>query len=190
MSNFPITSDTDKSIERASKILAGVKNGAFKAVYWSMKRAGESTKTQAGRYASAQYYINKSKFMDNTRMKTKSQYSQGSGYVNITYAGYVLSILDFHTRFSKHGGITSVQVMRGGSKGKIDKAFVANIWGHTGAYERTTPKRFPLEEKYGPSTAHMMQNPYVIEEMDKNIHEVFERRIDHEITRILNGWGG
>lgn len=50
--------------------------------------------------------------------------------------------------------------------------------------------RFPVEQKFGPSTGHMMQNEQVIENMEKTILETYETRIEHEILRVLNGWGG
>lgn len=46
-----------------------------------------------------------------------------------------------------------------------------------------------MEGKYGPSTAHMMQNEKVTEEMVKTMEETYDKRIEHEITRILSGYG-
>ena len=72
----------------------------------------------------------------------------------------------------------------------LDHAFVANIYGSTGVFERVGAPRFPVEQKYGPSTGHMMQNEQVVEKMDKTIRTTFDSRIEHEILRVLNGWGG
>lgn len=35
----------------------------------------------------------------------------------------------------------------------------------------------------------MMRNEEVIEKMDETIRETYETRIEHEILRVLNGWG-
>ena len=35
----------------------------------------------------------------------------------------------------------------------------------------------------------MMRNEAVIESMDETVRDVFNRRIEHEILRVLNGWG-
>ena len=35
-----------------------------------------------------------------------------------------------------------------------------------------------------------MRNEDVIEQMDETVRETFERRAEHEILRVLNGWGG
>jgi len=72
----------------------------------------------------------------------------------------------------------------------LEHAFVANIYGHVAVFERVGAPRFPVEQKYGPSTGHMMQNERVIEQMDTTIRQTYEARIEHEVLRVLNGWGG
>lgn len=47
-----------------------------------------------------------------------------------------------------------------------------------------------MEQKFGPSTGHMMRNEEVIEKMDETIRDTYEKRVEHEILRVLNGWGG
>lgn len=80
------------------------------------------------------------------------------------------------------------QVKRSGGGGTLRHVFTANIGGRLGAYERLTSKRFPVEGKFGPSTAHMMQNENVTKGMVETIEETYEKRIEHEITRILSGY--
>ena len=51
-------------------------------------------------------------------------------------------------------------------------------------------KRFPVEELYGPATPQMMySNEEVMDEIEDKMAETYEKRIDHEILRVLNGWG-
>ena len=57
-------------------------------------------------------------------------------------------------------------------------------------FERVGSPRFPVEQKFGPSTGHMMRNEEVIEKMDETIRDTYEKRVEHEILRVLNGWGG
>ena len=87
-------------------------------------------------------------------------------------------------------GSVRTQVKRNGGAQLLEHVFVAKIGGHTSTYERIGKARFPLEQKYGPSTGHMMRNEDVIERMDETVRETFERRAEHEILRVLNGWGG
>ena len=177
------------SLDRASKILAGVQGGAWKAVHGAMKRAGDTAKTKAGQFAAEEYTINKGDFARNVTVSTSLKGDSG-GIVSmdIKYAGHVLPLLTFNTRFSRDGHITT-QVKRNGGSETLQRAFAERVFGPIGVFERKGASRFPVEQKYGPSTAHMMMNERVIEKMDETIRETFERRIEHEITRILNGWG-
>lgn len=188
MSTVVITEVGSNTLERASKILAGIPGGVQKAAWNAMRRAGQQAKTKAGQFATAEYTISKGDFMRN--VTNKIQMSGGGGgvaSVRILYAGSVLPLLTFNTKYSKSGAV-STQVKRSGSASVLQHAFVAPVFGNTAVFERLGKSRFPVEQKYGPSTAHMMQNEKVIEQMDKTINEAFETRLDHEITRLLNGW--
>lgn len=109
--------------------------------------------------------------------------------MSITYAGNVLPLLTFNTKFSRNG-LIQTQVKREGATAVLEHAFAARVFGPIGVFERVTEKRFPIEQKFGPSTAHMMSSEQVVEKMDATVRETFERRLEHEITRVLNGWGG
>ncbi len=180
----------NNSLERVNKLLAGIPGGVYKATYASIKRAGDTAKTRAGQFAAAEYTINKGDFMRN--VNTKSHISSQSGDVvsmNISYAGHVLPLLTFNTKYSRDG-MVQTQVKRNGGASTLERAFVANIYGHVAVFERVGAPRFPVEKKFGPSTGHMMQNDQVSEKMDATIRETYETRIEHEILRVLNGWGG
>lgn len=190
MSYIRIEEIGGRSLERANKILAGIPDGAIKAAHSALKRAGDTAKTKAGQFASAEYTISKGTFMGN--VKSKSHISGSTGGVvsmSISYVGSVLSLLTFNTRYSRDGRIQT-QVKRNGGAATLQHTFVASIYGPVAAYERIGAPRFPVEQKYGPSTAHMIQNDRVIEQMDESIRETYEARMEYEISRVLNGWGG
>ena len=47
-----------------------------------------------------------------------------------------------------------------------------------------------MKELFGPATPQMMySNEAVTDEMEDKMVETYEKRIDHEILRVLNGWG-
>ena len=178
------------SLDRINKLLAGVPGGVWKATYSAMKRAGETAKTRAGQFAAAEYTINNGTFMRNVTQKTRI--TGGAGGVvdmSIGFAGTVLPLLSFNTKFS-NSGLVQTQVKRNGGAATLERAFVANIFGSTAVFERVGAPRFPVEQKYGPSTGHMMQNEQVVEKMDETIRATFDSRVEHEILRVLNGWGG
>lgn len=178
-----------ESLQRINNVLAGFGNGemAFKAARSALARSAATAKTKAGQFAAAHYTINKGTFMGNTRVRTRlGGDSAGVTSVNITFAGAVLPLITFSTRFSK-GGL-SVTVKKG-QGGNLVNAFIIQRRNNN-IFERLGDERYPVEKKYGPSTAHMMQNDQVVEQMEKTIYDTFEKRFEHEITRVLNGWGG
>lgn len=179
-----------KGLDRANKMLAGIPGGIWKAASSAMKRAGETAKTKAGQFAAAEYAINKATFMQNVSQKSKIDGdSSGVASMSIRFAGTVIPLIAFNTKFSKSGAVQT-QVKRNGGAATLQHAFVAQIFGSTGVFERVGAPRFPVEQKYGPSTGHMMQNEKVVEQMDETIRSTFDKRIEHEILRVLNGWGG
>lgn len=56
--------------------------------------------------------------------------------------------------------------------------------------ERDGSKRLPISEFMGPSTAQMAGNSIVLADVEEKAQEVINKRVEHEITRILNGYGG
>jgi len=175
--------DVNLGLERIRKILSAIPSEIPKALYHALKRAGEAAKTKAGQFASAEYTIGAGTF--SARTKQSTMVSQTS--MTITYRGSVLPLLTFSTQVSdravKHA---LVRYDKGG--GPLHHVFTANIGGRFGAYERKTSKRFPVEGKFGPSTAHMMRHEKVVEKMQKTMQETYDQRIEHEIMRILSSF--
>ena len=180
--------DTGLQLERVNKLLAGIGNGSgiYRAVSAALKRAAQSARTKAGQYTSAEYTINQGQFKSHVRDKVYIEGGSGGvASVKIVFAGSVIPLIEFNTKFSKTGGVATA-VKRGGG-GVLEHAFVANVH-RIGVYERITSSRLPIEQKYGPSAAHMMENENVEQKMEQQVVTVFNERIEHEITRVLNGW--
>lgn len=190
MSEVYIKEDAGLHLDRANKLLAGIGNGSgvFQAVHAAMKRAAQSAKSKAGSFASSRYYISaggfKSHVVDKITMEGGSS-SGGVTGVRLTFAGSVIRLIEFQTKFSKDGGV-AVAVKKGDG-GVLQHAFIANT-GMLGVYERVGSSRLPIEQKYGPSAAHMMEDEEVTKKMENEIVDTFNTRIEHEIDRILNGW--
>lgn len=178
------------SLERVNKLLHNIPGGVYKAAFSALRRAGDTAKTRAGQFAAAEYTINKGEFM--RRVHSKTHITGGAGGVmgmSISFSGTVLPLLTFNTTYSRDGTVQT-QVKRNGGAATFQHAFVARIFGPTAVFERVGSPRFPVEQKFGPSTGHMMRNEEVIEKMDETIRDTYEKRVEHEILRVLNGWGG
>ena len=138
MSEVHVTDTGGMNLERVNKLLAGLGNGSaiHKAVYNALRRAADSGKTQAGRFAAEQYTISKGQFMAHVRAKTIQHGGHmGVDSVQILFAGQVIPLIEFRTRFSKDGGV-SASVKKGGG-GVLSHAFIANIGGIS-VFERIT----------------------------------------------------
>ena len=174
MSFIRVNEVGDDSLERVNKLLHNVPGGVYKAAFSALKRAGDTAKTRAGQFAAAEYTINKGDFMRNVH--SKSHITGGAGGVmgmSISFSGTVLPLLTFNTTYSRDGTVQT-QVKRNGGAATLQHAFVAKIFGPTAVFERVGAPRFPVEQKFGPSTGHMMRNEEVIAKMDETIRDTYE----------------
>ena len=175
-------------LDRVNAVLRGIGNGsgAIRAVASAMKRAADSGKTQAGRYAAETYRISKGAFMARCSISSRvSGGSAGASSVEVVFAGSVIPLIQFgNTKGGPQGGVT---VGPKGASASLRSAFINAVYGQRGVWERVGIKRFPVEQKYGPSTGHMMQDEGVSEKLTEHMIDVFDKRIEVEISRILNG---
>lgn len=187
--SYAVVTISEDGIARANKLLAAVKGGAYRAQHNALKRAAEKAETDAGRFAAEKYAITKRSFMQHTQSRVKLEGAGGSVVkASISFVGAVIPLLEFHTRWTRGARLSTVVKLGGG--GDINRAWIASVFGPAAVFERVGNERFPIEQKYGPSTAHMMQEETVISRMDEVIADTFEQRLEHEIYRLLNGFGG
>jgi len=188
MSMIKVESVGQNTLDRVNKILGSIGNGgaAIRAVYQAAKRAGERGRTEASRFAGAEYTIGSGGFLSHCKIKTNvGGGGGGASSVSIVFAGQVIPLIEFSTHWSKGGGLTTT--VKAGSTATLVHAFAAPVYGSTQAHEHKNGTTGGVETLYGPSTGQMMQNEKIITQMDKVISETFEQRIDHEISRILAG---
>ena len=192
MSEVFIREEAGLHLDRAVKILSGTGHYGWRnlnrVLRSAAERAAKSGETQAGRFASQRYMISQSGFKSHVHTKAVvrgGKINGGDVSVEISFAGSVIPLISFSTKFSRNGGIQTT-VKRGGG-GTLSHAFIPENM-KLGVYERLTTARFPVEQKYGPSAAHMMMEPEVVQNMEKHMVGVFNQRMEHEITRVLNGW--
>lgn len=190
MSEVYIREESGLKLDRANKLLAGIGNtsGVFHAVAAALKRASQSAKAKAGTFASQRYYITAGGFKSHVKDKMTLEggaHAGGVTGVKLVFAGSVIRLIEFNTKFSKDGGV-AVSVKKGGG-GVISGGFIPENM-RLGVFERVGSSRLPIEEKFGPSAAHMMMDEEVTRNMENQIVSVFNDRIEHEIDRVLNGW--
>lgn len=180
----------EESLKRAQKLLAGINGGWQKAVGSALSRAANSGKTVAKTAVSKEYTISSGEFLHQTRNTNHYvRETDGSVSVQFGFRGNVIPLTKFQTRVTP-SGLISTQVKRSDPAEILDRAFQAKMGQHTGIYERIGVDRFPVRELYGPATPQMMySNEDVLDQIEDKMLETYDKRIDHEILRLLNGWG-
>ena len=185
-----IVDEVEDSLDKATRLLAGINGGVYKAVGSALSRAAATGKTAAKQPVTKEYTISQSEFLARTR-NINHFVRESSGGISVVFGfrGNVIPLMKFNTRVNGSGQIVT-QVKRSGSAETLNRAFSAQMGGHKDIYERVGVKRFPVEELYGPATPQMMySNEEVTDEIERKVADTYEKRIDHEILRILNGWG-
>lgn len=180
---------TAESLDRATKLLAGISGGVYKAVGSSLKRAADSGKTVAKRAVTKEYAISQSEFLARTRnINHFARESSGEITVSFGYAGCVIPLTKFNTRISNNGQVVT-QVKWSSAAEILEHSFQAKMGEHRGIYERIGASRFPVEERYGPATPQMMySNDEITGEISEKVVETFDKRIDQDILALFNGW--
>lgn len=157
------------------------------AVGSALARAGHAGRTVAKRALTKEYNVSGSTFLNYT--KNINHFDGDYGAI-FGFQGHVIPLI----RFSYVTGLDRVTVNVRNDTGPqvLEHAFVQRMGstGHLGIYERVGPERLPIRELYGPATPQMMySNQNVIDAVDQAVKETFEKRIDHELERVMNGWG-
>ena len=180
----------ESGLSHVQKVLAGIDGGWQKAIGSAFARAAASGKTAAKGAVSEEYVISQSDFLAETRnINSVNRTGDGGVEVSFGFAGNVIPLMRFDTRVNSHGAV-STRVKRNSVQQTLNDAFRAQMGAHTGIYERIGVDRFPVKELYGPATPQMMySNEDVMDEVEEKMVETYEKRIDHEIMRILNGYG-
>jgi hypothetical protein len=192
MSDFKVGFDEvgEYKLDEAIRLLAGIPGGVYRAVGSSIKRSAKHGLTVGMKIVSKEYAITQKELKNRTKnINTVVKGGSGSYEVTFGYLGNVIPLIKFDTRVNKKGLVTT-RVLRSSAREKLDHAFKSQMKSHTGIYERETDKRLPVRELYGPSAVQaFFARETTVDRMDDEIRATYEKRIEHEVLRVLNGWG-
>ncbi len=182
---------TAEAMERTQKLLAGIPKGAERAFSNAINRALTHTKSQAFKEVRQVYAVKQSDL--NAATATRIQRAGTGNTVGyVLFSGVKIPLFKFN--LSQNTAKKSKHIKAGLMKGSwtaFDHAFIAQMnSGHIGIFERDGKERLPISEIMGLAGAQMMQNVEVEDHLSEDAQKMFEQRVEHEIDRILNGYGG
>lgn len=186
-------SGTSKSFDTQLKISIGS----------ILKRVRSGMNTTASEEAANVYNITEKIFKTYTKVKNVKTSSGENGldtveYVaELTFSGNKIPLVKFdalssyHKRKEKIIDVVQKSIHRGEPKTVFRHAFYARspLSGRIGVYARKDKSRLPLTELMGPSGAQMIDDDDITDKIAEKAAVTFENRLDHEIERIMNGWG-
>ena len=183
---------TNDQIERVNLILSGIPGGAQKAFSSVIRRANSTVKAETVRQITGTYAISAQRVRAGGNIRAQVQKADGGVVGTVTFAGYKLPLYRFNVTptLPIQRAEVKAAVMRGNGQTPFAHAFIARMKsGHTGMFERKTGRSLPITEFMAQSTAQMAGNEEVLEQVSEKAQETVNKRIEHEITRILNGYG-
>lgn len=196
---------SEETVNRVERILAEVPGGAQKALSAAMNRGLAKVRTAAFKEVRSVYAVQYGALKEKTNIRTKKA-STSNLAGEVYFSGVKIPLYKF--KVTPQAAATGAKVMATVQKGnqtEFSNAFIAMMGnGHIGVFERTGTQGIKsrteqykagkhtekLEEKMGLSVPQMVGNSDVIERVSAEAQETINTRVEHEIERILNGYGG
>jgi hypothetical protein len=163
--------------------LTRIKNGVPRVVVPAVNRALASGKTVISREIRAHYTI---KQKDIPMTVSRASYGSLGGSIRISQGMLPLDKFNVRPRGvqrRKNKRPIFAQVKKGGG-GIIKSAFYIPSGG---PYSRIGPSRFPIFKLATISAAIMATQPSVGPAANKKMGDTLDKRLDHELRRVLNG---
>lgn len=201
-------------LDHAAKVLAGISGGVEKAVKSALPRAASSLRGESVKAIKTKYDISAANIRSKQSISIRYSYgSESAAYIRFSgkkiplyrYNGTSPKIPTFQDKTVfvdlngtvkpvRPGVAASAHQLKGTSPTKFDNAFVAEMEsGHIGIFERTggvtSSGGNQIRELMGSSVPQMLGSESVTAKLAESASKKFEERMEHEILRILNGWG-
>jgi hypothetical protein len=206
--NFRVEID-EGQINHVNKMLYTMPEKARAVFKNAITRGLQAGETQARREVRERYAISNKNLMEYSSVRLNHTEAMGSDVVgSILFAGGKIPLYKFHpqpkerkytNRFvnGKSGWrITtpvSAEDARASGMHRLSRGFIATFQsGHKGIFQRTNGKtksgKERIKEYYGFSLPDMLDFPEARENVEARMEEITSKRIDQELTRILNGF--
>ncbi|WP_260288454.1 phage tail protein [Peribacillus aracenensis] len=184
MNDFSVSLD-ERMLKDVQDKLGAFSKKAPNAISSSLNRAVTNVASNVSKEVRKEYNI-KSADIKNTLSKTRASRSNLSAIVESR--GELIPLDKFkvspRTVQPKRKKPIKVGVKKGGVKPLLH-SFVSDVNGIK-VFERKGKARLPVKKLFGPSIPQMLKNEDIRKNIDREGSETFNRRLDHEINRILD----
>ncbi len=205
-----------EKFKEAERQLADIPGGMERALKSATKRAVSYLRTQSTKEIRERYDITRKNIRAEQNIKVQYRYFNGIE-AKITFRGNkiplyryggtsptiptvnaektVMAIVNGKLRPVHPGIAASGHQLTSTSPTTFDNAFVAQMKsGHIGIFERTGGKTSSgdaeIKELMGSSVPQMLGNDEVRESLAEKTAAKLDERLEHEVNRILSGFGG
>lgn len=174
-------------MQKLERALGNIKNGVPKALTPAVNRALSSGQTVVKREIRKEYVI---KAKDIPIKIDRASYRDISGAIMIKQG--MLEVAKFRYRPLAPGTRRPVfiQIRTGGGGYAGGNAFVANAGGYLGPFRRKGASRLPIKKLLAIGAPIMASQPAVGPAVNKAMGDTLDKRIDHEMKRVLAQAGG
>jgi hypothetical protein len=172
-------------LARVRRKLDKVKGGANKALARAMNRTVRAGRTELSRGVRAVYLIKQKDLYSTLKIRNASP-GNLSAEIRSSYTG-MLKLFDFKVspRNPSRKATVHAQVRVDGG-GSISSGFIGQMAsGHIGVFMRRGSNRLPIRELRTISAPIMISQADVSEPVGRKMDETFKKRIDHEVSRLL-----
>lgn len=167
--------------------LGNLKEKVPSALQRALNRAASNVKTNLVKQATEQYTI-KAKDVRET-IKIYNANTQNIMAV-VESKGRRIPLINFNVRPRNYSPkappkVLQVEVKRDGLK-SLHGAFInTGKSGKQHVLKRTGESRYPIHIKYGPSVPEMLGNKNIKEYVEQEAYKMLDKRIEHEINRLI-----
>lgn len=182
---------TAEQIQRVELILQNVPKGAERALANAINRGISKAETVSVREIRSTYTVDSPTAHGSIQQKKASV---GNIVGSIIYAGSPIPLIKYDvspTGKTGHRQRVAARVLK--SSGRTSLKYAFNRSFNSGALrtaERIGRSRLPIKVLYGPSLAQMAENEQVLPKAEEEAQKVVDERIEHEIWRLISGYGG
>lgn len=180
---------SQETIDKISTLLSDVPKGTERALYNAANRAIAKARTEAFKGVTKEYKITKKVISEYTRDSIRNATSSDL-CATLIFAGQQIPLYKYSLTKPKYPGKGKVFA---GQKTAValEHAFRNQISAKKeGIFERVGKSRLPIEQVMGSSMRSMVSNSVVMDQVYKEAQETFDTRLEHEVERLLAGYGG